>query len=296
MAEEYSTKTEAKELLNILADVSSLNNIDELHREHIGQLISSFSDCKAWTVHCPESQIFCACLVHVRKILSHHIDIILSILRETMANDVDPELRLKHFVLLSEYFNQESPNEVIDLKFVNEFLEGCILPGLIWTAGRAAEAIRTAAISCLCAFLESYGNDPLLEGAENFTEENMSLIFDKIIPILISLADDNSKKSRLYSLRAMYLIMGIRKRFHHLTEEYVHKLYPVLLKRLDDGCDDIRLASLEVLVKVWDAVPENYDLQFNKGHVDMLYTTAIIYLDDPDSQFQKFVLGNYDLN
>ena len=77
----------------------------------------------------------------------------------------------------------------------------------------------------------------------------------------------NSKKSRLHSLRAMYLIMSIRKRFRHLTEEYVHKLYPVLLKRLDDGCNDIRLASLEALVKVWDTVPENYDLQFNKGHI-----------------------------
>ncbi|XP_076235449.1 dynein axonemal assembly factor 5-like isoform X2 [Calliopsis andreniformis] len=290
MAKEYPVKLEAEKLLNALATVSSFNNIEEMYREHIGQLISSFSDCESWSVHSPDSQIFCACLIYIRKIFTFNMDLVLLILRKTMTNDADPELRLKHFILLSEYFNQESLSDIIDLKLSNEFLENCILPGLIWTAGRAAEAIRTAAVSCLCAFLESFKNDSSLEETQYFTEQNATLIFDKIIPVLISLADDNSKKSRLYSLRAMYLIMCIRKKFHDLTEDYIHRMYPVLLKRLDDGCDDIRLTSLEALVKVWNAIPKDYDLQFNKGHVDMLYTTTVIYLDDPDSEFQNVVL------
>lgn len=205
---------------------------------------------------------------------------------------IDPELRLKHFILLSEYFNQESLSDIIDQKQCNEFLESCILSGLIWTAGRAAEAIRTAAVSCLCAFLQKYKEDSSSKQTQYPTEQSTLLVFDKIIPTLISLADDNSKKSRLYSLRAMYLIMCIKKRFHCLAEDYIHKMYPVLLKRLDDGCDDVRMASLEALEELWNAIPEDYNLDFNKGHIDMLYTTTVIYLDDPDSDFKNTVLGN----
>nr|XP_012143265.1 PREDICTED: dynein assembly factor 5, axonemal isoform X2 [Megachile rotundata] len=170
--------------------------------------------------------------------------------------------------------------------------EDCVFPGLIWSAGRAAEAIRTAALSCLCTILDKYEKDLIMDKIKHMKEQNISLTLDKIIPALISLADDNSKKSRLYSLQTMYFIMCIRKRFDHLTEEYIHKIYPVLLKRLDDGSDDIRIASLEALTKLWSTIPEDYDLNFNKGHIDTLYTTVIIYLDDPEKEFQNLTLGS----
>lgn len=291
MTKEHSIEVEAKELLDILTNINSFSNIEKLYYEYIGELISSLSDYKSWSIHSPGFHIFCACLIYVRTMFTFNMNITLSILKSTMANDTDPELRLKYFTLLSEYFTKNTLNENLDLEFSNQFLEDYILPGLIWTAGRVAEAIRTAAVSCLCAFLEKHERD-LMEKTQYFKEQNICLVLDKIIPVLISLADDNSRKSRLYSLRAMYLIMNIRQKFNYLTEEHIHKIYPALLKRLDDGCDDVRLASLETLVNIWNAIPKNYDIHFNKGHIDMLYTTTIIYLDDPDSEFQNIILGN----
>ncbi|XP_043791722.1 dynein axonemal assembly factor 5 isoform X2 [Apis laboriosa] len=290
MTQENLIKLEAQKLLNILANINSFDNVKEFYYENIDQLFSIFSDYKSWSIHDSESQIFCACLIYMKQILAYNINIILPILKETMTNDADPELRLKHFILLSEYFNQGSLSEIMDLKFSNQFLKDCILPGLIWSAGKTAEAIRTAAVSCLCIFLDKYEKDSIMKETIDCDEQNICLILDEIIPILISLADDNSKKSRFYSLQAMYLIMCIRKQFDHLTEEYVHKIYPVLLKRLDDGCDDVRLISLEALTEVWNAIPKNYDLHFNKGHIDTLYTTIIIYLDDPESEFRNIIL------
>ncbi|XP_053974903.1 dynein axonemal assembly factor 5 [Hylaeus volcanicus] len=291
MTKEHSIELEAKELLNTLANINSFNTVEELYSEYIGHLISSFSDYKSWTIHSPGSQILCAFFIHIKIIFTFDLEIILAILKSTMGNDADPEMRLKYFTLLSDYFNRDSSNKIMDPKFCNQFLEDCILPGLIWTVGRAAEAIRTAAVSCLCAFLEKYEKTLLMKGTQCLNEQDNCLELDKIIPVLISLTDDNSKKSRFYSLRAMYLVMSIRKRFH-LTEDYIHKIYPVLLKRLDDGCDDIRSASLEALVKLWKAIPKNYNLDFNKGHIDMLYTSTIIYLDDPDSEFQSVILDS----
>ncbi|XP_029037546.2 dynein axonemal assembly factor 5 [Osmia bicornis bicornis] len=292
MAHENHVKLEARELLNTVANISSYENVEKFCNENIRDLILSFPDCKSWTVHTPESQIFCGCLTYIGQILIVNIDIMLPILKETMTNDANPELRLKHFILLSEYFSQGSLNEIMDIKCFNQFLEDCIFPGLIWSAGRAAEAIRTAALSCLCTILDKYEKELITEKIKHLDEENICSILDKIMPALISLADDNSKKSRLYSLQTMHLIMCIRKRFHYQTEEYIHKIYPVLLKRLDDGCDDIRLASLEALIKLWNTIPEDYNLHFNKGHIDTLYTSIIIYLDDPENEFQNLILGS----
>ncbi|XP_076283993.1 dynein axonemal assembly factor 5-like [Lasioglossum baleicum] len=292
MAKEHTVKIEATEVLNVIAHINHLHNVESLYCEYIKEFGPLFSDCKAWSIYNAESQIFCACLSHVKTVLNFNMSIMLPILEQTMANDADPELRLKHFILLSEYFNQGCLHEIMDLKFSYQFLENCIFPGLIWSAGRAAEAIRTAAVCCLCAFLEKYKADSFIETNQRFSEEDIPSVLDKIIPTLVSLADDNSKKSRLYSLRAIYLIVCIRKRFCNITEEFIHKLYPVLLKRLDDGCDNIRSASLEVLVKVWSFIPEDYNLNFNKAHVDTLYTTAIIYLDDPENEFQDYMLDS----
>ncbi|KOC66732.1 HEAT repeat-containing protein 2 [Habropoda laboriosa] len=269
MAQENLIKLKAQELLNILADINLFNNIEQFYHENISTLFSLLSDYKSWSIHSPECQIFCACLIYIRHILAYNMDTILPILKETMTNDTDPEVRLKYFILLSEYFCQGSLNEIIDLKFSNQFLENCILPGLIWRAGRSAEAIRTATISCLCIFLDKYEKVLNIEKTLYLGEQNISLVLDKIIPVLISLADDNSKKY-----------------------EYIHKIYPILLKRLDDGCDDVRIISLEALTEVWNAIPENYDIYFNKGHIDSLYTTTIIYLDDPEVEFQNIVLGS----
>lgn len=47
----------------------------------------------------------CVCLIYMKQILAYNVNIILSILKETMTNNADPELRLKYFILLSEYFN-----------------------------------------------------------------------------------------------------------------------------------------------------------------------------------------------
>nr|XP_033333004.1 dynein assembly factor 5, axonemal isoform X1 [Megalopta genalis] len=292
MAKEHTIELKAKELLNTIAHINGFDNMESLYYEYIEGFNSLFSNSKSWSIYNPESQIFCACLSYVKTVLNFNMNIMLPILKQTMANDADPALRLKHFILLSEYFNQGSLHEIIDLNYCYQFLENCIFPALIWSAGKTAEAIRTAAVCCLCAFLEKYKADCLLEKDQCLSEKNIPSALDKIIPTLISLADDNSKKSRLYSLKALYLIVCIRKRSCNITEEFIHKMYPVLLKRLDDGCDNIRLASMEVLVKVWSSIPEDYNLHFNKAHVDTLYTTTIIYLDEPESEFQKYILDS----
>ena len=72
--------------------------------------------------------------------------------------DKDPEMRLKFFALLSRLVLSSATT--INSKnhfgeFAQSFVRDIILPNCVWRAGRTAGAIRTTAVSCLWALLQS---------------------------------------------------------------------------------------------------------------------------------------------
>lgn len=315
MGTECSICEEANRLLEKLVSVNSLKGVDDLFHDHMKQLITLISDdCTAWSVYSAESQVFGACFSRAGVAIARNVNLVLPVLKETMGENADSELKLQHYILLTEYFSiNQNLHQHIDepCTFMSTIIEELIVPGLIWTAGRSAEAIRTAAVCCLCVILQNKIIDRYDERTKSQTDEAdlssdrreseervtstttelFRSVFDKVVPILLSLMDDKAKKTRLYSMRAVCSIVGIGRKLSCLTDEHVHRAYPVILKRLDDGCDDVRYAAVEALVEVWNAVSEDYDVVISRCHVDALYTTMIIHLDDPESRFQEIMLG-----
>ncbi|XP_043289630.1 dynein axonemal assembly factor 5 [Venturia canescens] len=348
--QEESSFSLAEKLLEELARLEDLAGLEELFVSHLRPIFADLKDsCQAWTIYSTELQMFRVCMTRATVATSQNTDLVLPILKTTMSNEADPELRLKLFILLSNYFQQRkvTMRHIKEKKmFVESILKDVIFAGLVWSAGRAAEAIRTAAVSCLCALFEDdpsrneksepiekksivetirldRKNDEIDPSKENNVEvdesqddigdtsesmknmeiedsnENMELfqkpqhfidIFEKIIPVLVTLVDDNAKKTRLYALRALYLLVEIARKLSVMTDDRVNEIYSVVLKRLDDGCDDVRIAAIETLVVVWGARTKNYDVIFSASHVDFLYTSAIVHLDDPDESFQSIML------
>lgn len=352
MTSEEKIRDECIGLLKELAELEELTDIEQLYQCHLRLVIKLVKDnSESWTIYSSEFLIFQACLIHTGPVAAQHLDLILPILKQTMSKEADPELRLKQFLLLSSYLmrRQETLRNAKNLSdFINTILEDIIVPSLVWSAGRVAEAIRTAAVCCLCAALDenpNYSEDGLdktepdnrdglkimKDNERKFSEievsdeksqledeemaekmrstieenetrkqrlklfpnsESFLKLFGKVMPILVGLVDDNAKKTRLYSLRAICQIMNIGEKLSCLSEEHVHQVYPVVLKRLDDGCDDVRFLAVKTLGIVWAAAPKNYDIVFSKSHVDALYTSTIVHLDDPDKKFQDIMLGN----
>lgn len=342
MCQDDDSLSIAENLLGELARLDDQSGLEELFTTRLRSILLDLKNSSdTWTIYSAELQIFRVCLTRAAPATAKNADLVLPILKNTMGNDSDPELRLKLFILLGDYFSRgdESISNVEEPRqFATTILQEIIFPGLVWSAGRAAEAIRTAAVCCLCALLDqgnpsedndgnwSSANEPKEEtgreetsvdkadrledstlekivdfsGAQKIgghkielfpSREHFSALFQKIVPVLVTLVDDNARKTRLYALRAICLCVETGRKLSFVTEENVHSTYPVILKRLDDGCDDVRSAAVEALVVVWRALPERYDLVFSRSHVDFLYTTAIIHLDDHETKFQTQMLG-----
>lgn len=83
---------------------------------------------------------------------------IVAIFKSCLKPEKDPEVRLKSFALLSQLMMNAADTLNSQQRF-EEFavviVKDVVLPNCIWQAGRTAAAVRTAAVSCLWALLQS---------------------------------------------------------------------------------------------------------------------------------------------
>lgn len=91
-------------------------------------------------------------------------------------------------------------------------------PQLIWRAGRAAEALRTAAVSCVVVGL------PTLPVA-SVTHELTSVL----VPLLLALIEDSAFRSRQYAARALYHIVEKLRENQQLNAENINTIFPGML-------------------------------------------------------------------
>ena len=68
-------------------------------------------------------------------------------------------------------------------------------------------------------------------------------------------------------------------------------LLSVVLKRLDDVADDVRCSAVGVLRLMFINLPEDYSIETSFSHIEALYATMLIHLDDQEESFRMLILG-----
>ncbi|KAJ8681596.1 hypothetical protein QAD02_017388 [Eretmocerus hayati] len=303
LAEENFVKEKAVKLLECLKEVEKLENMDDLFHSNIRNiLVDVQNEPESWTASSCELKIFQASITHAKVATYDILDLISPIFVKTINADCEKKMKLRQYFSLSEYFQQwdqtlEGANAEAFIKFSNAILEQVIVPGLQWTAGRSAEAIRTASIGCLCALLnkivdncEQDGSDLQKQKKFVISIEHFGWLFEKVRPILVTLFEDDAYKTRLYSLQAICLVINIGQELSYINEDHIHKTSCEIVPRLEDPHDEVRLAAIEALKEIWKVLPENYDLNFYYVHIDYVYEKTLVHLDDPAEKFQKQVL------
>lgn len=72
-------------------------------------------------------------------------------------------------------------------------------------------------------------------------------------------------------------------------------LIVVAMKRLDDVDDSVRKSSVDVILKLFTNLPEDYNIECSSAHIEALFSTLLIHLDDPDADFGNLLLSEYRL-
>ncbi|XP_068631779.1 dynein axonemal assembly factor 5 [Battus philenor] len=284
-------------------------SLTALYERHIRRiLVDITSDALTWTLLTPDRCLLESILLHSGYAMGSQLHLIAPLLRECLATPkVDPEVKLKVFTALSTVLLRRQSNfskcEMDKLEaFLKVVIEDVILPNLVWAPGRTAEAIRTAAVACLCSALQ---DDPQTES--NFdqggdgdnndkkvnlfpTKESLEPFIERMVPLLVGLADDNSTLTRQHTMRAICCLASLAKQRDCFTVEILHKLYFVVLKRLDDSSDRVRSFAVRTVRTLFANRPTPYDTVVFGAHVDAVYSAMLIHLDDPDDDFRKEML------
>ncbi|XP_015246691.1 PREDICTED: dynein assembly factor 5, axonemal [Cyprinodon variegatus] len=271
----------ALESVHLLSKVQGLDSI-ELYRQHMGQLLDWLSaSVNTWSSYSPQRLQLHIILMQSGPVPGEFLNQLMPLLHSCLQPNRDTEMRMSVFTMLAKLLLDAKNTLDSQGHFCDEaerFLSDVLLPNLVWHAGRTAAAVRTSALSCLLA---------LLHGGAITPGQLLSLEV-KLSPLVLSALDENSQMSRLLACRCLSATLKlIGTSLHH---EALNKIYPELLKRLDDSSEEVRNIALET-VDLWlSSLTKDYNPDLCAPHLQLLFQQLLLHLDDPDSSVQDRVL------
>lgn len=123
-----------------------------------GNRMQHLSNCHDHIAYCQTDWEACYTSLITGSVVGEHLEDIIPVFIANLNPDKDPEVRLKFFTSLSKLM-MDAGSTVDSQGTFGEYgvtvVEKMILPNCTWRAGRVAGAIRTTAVSCLWALLQS---------------------------------------------------------------------------------------------------------------------------------------------
>ncbi|CAG9815936.1 unnamed protein product [Phaedon cochleariae] len=255
---------------------------------YTGRLLTEIGDNpRIWTTVSDHECVFLTVLSRCEEAFGKNLDAIGNILREVLDTEGDAESRLKTFYVLATVFEKKDVifKDAVGLAvFLEKLIEVEIfVPSLVWHAGATAEAIRTMAASCL-----QHALTPSNE-VELFSTETLRPLSDKLLPLLVSLLEDASWRSRQIAVDCLTLLGEEDRRKEVWRVEDLVAVYPEILKRLDDPTEKVRLCALRNLPVILRNVPPEFKSPHYKAHHELIIDTLLTHFDDDDEQVQELV-------
>ncbi|XP_022102374.1 dynein assembly factor 5, axonemal-like isoform X2 [Acanthaster planci] len=282
LARDDALKTKTREVIASLASTQGMEDSSALYRQHSRQFLAMLKgNYEQWTNFSVERPIFDTLLSESGVLVCELLDDVFPVLQANLKPDKDPELRLKFFSLLSRLVmraGELAEARAIFGDFSPAVVREMVIPNCVWHGGRTAAAIRTTAISCLWALLQS----GLL------TAEQINSVMSDLQTQLTSLLEDDSRSTRLITCRVFRKILALCG--STFDPDRLHTMYMELLKRMDDSSDEIRLAVAKTFETFFQCFPADYDKVLYRAHLETLYRGLLVHMDDPDPNIQQSVL------
>ncbi|XP_035389658.1 dynein assembly factor 5, axonemal [Electrophorus electricus] len=282
VATEQALRTKAEECVTCVYRVLGLSSVYELYRQHMAHLLQWLSEslhsCSAYSIQKTQLETIA---FQSGPVVGEFLPELLPLLRKFLEPGRDPEVHLAIFTMLSKLLLNS--RGTLDShgrfqEYVEVFLQELLLPHLVWRAGRTAAAVRTAALSCVLALLQGgavSSEQALREGAE-------------LSARLLSALEEESQLSRVFACRALHSLINLTAAF--LQPDALNKIYPELLKRIDDSSEEVRIEALKALSVWFSCLGKHYETHTYRPHLEFLFQQLLLYLDDPDQKVQLIVL------
>ncbi|KAJ3156098.1 HEAT repeat-containing protein 2 [Geranomyces michiganensis] len=233
---------------------------------------------QSWTRYSPELRLLKTLTVAAGPAIGLQLDLVIPLLSRMSAKDRDIEVRetvLDIFLPLLALENTPLNSSGRLPTYGSAILEHVILTNGIWKPGRKAAALRNKTVKTFLAMLASPPAGEACIGIFNI--KDLAAVWDAhLMALLISVLEDDDIAARRDTLSILENLFGCLQ-FDAATFK---KLYPELLKRLDDAHDDIRIKTARIwprlltAMRAWQERIAPLRAQAGDGPITVIVTDA----------------------
>ncbi|KAL2914850.1 hypothetical protein HK105_205592 [Polyrhizophydium stewartii] len=227
-----------------LSKAVGVAGVSELHTLFLDQALALLAQSHAsWTKHSAEPRVLQVLLVNSGPAVGGRLDAVVPMLASCAGKERDYEVRERALLLLTQMVRDPAAplNSHKLLSAHSEALIGdIVLPNCIWRAGRKAAILRGKSMALFLALLDAVtaeSADAGLIGSLTVAAIDARLETD-IVPVIISNMDDDEIDTRHACLDVISRLLASPLSWN---AAHFKKLYPELLKRMDDAQDTLRV-------------------------------------------------------
>lgn len=204
---------------------------------------------------------------------------VVPVLAALLHPDRDAAMRLELLRLIDTLLEDGDRRRAFEGLLGEQLLYMVLLPACIWRVGKVAAAVRYSAVVALGTMLRHALLPP------SAVRNCLSGVQDSLPVLLQLMEEDYYADTRVAACYVMELML--RSAGTQLDGEVKRKIYPELLKRLDDSNDGCRVAVAATLRAFCDEALPTYD-DTNAGY---LLAGMLVHMDDANPQVQEAVFG-----
>ncbi|OUM70216.1 hypothetical protein PIROE2DRAFT_37495, partial [Piromyces sp. E2] len=294
--------------LKLLTEKHGFENVSQLYNHYFDTLMAELTKTiDIWNSYSIEPKVYYILLENSGELIGQRLDMIISNFITLFNVERDFDTRIRIFSLLYKLLKTEpltlNSNHQLPL-YSKKIITDIFIANGIWRAGKKATIIRARDMECFLAYLNL--QDKLGENEERIIDSQCieDVMEKELLPVLISCLEDDDVNTRENVLKIFI------KLFHKdycgaYNAELFKKIYPELLKRMDDASDVIRDQTAKTFpylfncVVQWQDHIQNVEMDSSESYVeksldDVHYQTMIkglaIHLDDSNNIIQVILV------
>jgi dynein assembly factor 5, axonemal len=114
---------------------------------------------------------------------------------------------------------------------------------------------------------------------------------NELLLSVVGMLDDDDRLTRLNSCYVLHALFTNVDAQRTIDIDCLHRIYPDLLKRLDDIVDDIRLSMCSTLHGYVQVFHGDFNIDLYRSHLEDIAKILLIHMDDQNHRIQQAVYG-----
>jgi len=254
------------------------DSIESLYSFEMQVILEKFKTSHLkWRKNSPDRFAFDSLVKNAGTALENSWKEVLTIISNSIEIEKDLEMRVDMMVLMEKIIDTKTLSE--DAKIFAPFMiREILIPGTYWKANRPSYKIRQVALVCLVKMFDNGIVD-----LDMFTDSDIITEFFTVMKV--TLADDWDANLRYLSILLVGRIFNYCEKL--ITENHLSDSYNMILKRMDDAQDKIRLECCNVFKTFFRICMKG--TKISESQYKYIVETLFVHFDDQKEEIRLAV-------